>query len=296
MFQSVETLKGVCVNKRQASGLKGDSVVRVITYIKEYYRIYSLAGCSYRAASLVYATLLSLVPLMIVLFSIFSLFPHMHTVYQDIQSFVFNNFVAQSARVVQGQVTSFVSNVSQLSIVNIVFLAVVCLLMIYNMSCAFNSIWGVDYTANLGMRLLMYILVLVLGPPMVASCLLLFAFFMSLPMIQAVTQHAVLLRFWSWGLPYLITFLIFFMLNWALPATHVKGRYAALGALVTTVLFELAKYGFTRYLSLVPTYRLLYGALASVPIFLLWLYICWLIILLGAIVTAVAQKPLSLSK
>jgi membrane protein len=248
------------------------------------YHLFMDTGCSYRAASLVYATLLSMVPLTIVAFTVLSLVPHMHPVGIEVQTFIFTNFVAGSAQVVLGHLQGFLQNVSKLSWINLVFLVLVCLLMIYNMSCAFNSIWGVRRHRNLMLTFFVYFVVLIAGPPLVAAMLVASTFVFSLPYISQVIDSPFLKNILFIGLPYAVTFLVFTLLNWVLPTRKIPLKAALLGGLVTTVLFLAAKWGFTQYLHMVPTYKLLYGTLAAIPIFLLWLYLCWVIVLLGAMV------------
>ena len=91
-------------------------------------------------------------------------------------------------------------------------------------------------------------------------------------------------------LPYLVAFLIFTFFNWALPSCKVPLRNAAWAGLFTTILFEVIKYLFSLYMSYFPTYRLIYGALATIPIFLLWIYTSWVIILLGALVCQIITQ------
>lgn len=261
--------------------------------LKEFYRLFTTTGCSYRAASLVYATLLSLVPLMIVTFTILSVVPHMQEVAEKIQDFIFHNFVADSAALIVAQLQSFMLNVSKLSWLNIVFLALVCVLMIYNMNCAFNSIWGVKHRRHLLWQFLIYFVVLLFGPPVFAASIVAAVYVVSLPYISDVVQYWWLKKSLFVSLPYLAAFVVFTLLNWVLPACRVRLRSAALAGLVTTVLFESIKWGFTRYLKLVPTYKLIYGALAAVPIFLVWLYLCWMIVLLGAMVARISQRGIA---
>lgn len=244
-------------------------------------------GLTYRAASLVYATLLSLVPLMIVAFTVLSVIPHFRDMSSQIEQFVFDNFVTSAAYGIVESLRGFVKNVHKLSLVNILFLFFVCMLMIHNMRCAFNTIWGVRERRNRLGLMGIYLLVLIVAPPMAALLMISGAYVAALPYIHTFTDLVWLKTAAIKVTPWVITFLVFWLLNAVLPSCRVKAKAAAIGAAVTTVLFEVLKYGFTTYLKYAPTYKLLYGAVAAIPIFLIWLYLSWILVLLGAMIARI---------
>lgn len=265
----------------------GRQVWRFVLYLCHRF---AHTGCSYRAASLVYASLLSLVPLMIVMLTVLSAIPHFQLVGNEIERFIFENFVTGAAGEIVAEIRGFIANASRLSWLNIVFLFVVCVLLIHNIRCAFNQLWSVQERRPLWQLLVVYFLVLLIGPPLVGGMMIGSAYVASLPYFDTVTHSALLRAHVLRVAPYGVTFLIFWLLNRVLPACRVPWRSAAVGGFITTVLFELAKWGFTVYLQHVPTYRLLYGALAAVPIFLLWLYLSWILVLLGAMMAHIVTR------
>jgi len=242
-------------------------------------------GFTYRAASLAYATLLAIVPLTIVTFTILSFFPAFSGIAAKLQQFIIHNFVAESANVISTHIDHFLSNVHKLSKVNIVFLVILNLLMLYNINQAFNSVWRAKPKINLSITFLIYFIVLLLSPIVFGGVLVLASFVFKLSYVQNLMKHVTLLRPIIVLLPHLVTFLTFTVFNWILPSCRVRLLHAVVGGFITTVIFELAKTGFAFYLSKFSTYRVVYGALATLPLFLIWLYVSWLIILLGAIVT-----------
>lgn len=256
--------------------------MRLLRNLLELYQRLSRHGATYRAASLSYASLLSMVPLVIVTMTALSMVPSLKPVGDQIQAFIFHNFVAGSANVIITHLQLFMSHVSKLSMVNLAFLVVMCVLMIYNMSCAFNAIWGSDPHRRLWILLPTYLVVLLLGPLIASMGVLASSYVLGESFLSGVLGDPWVHGLLFFALPYCVTFFSFTLLNWLLPTCHVRLRDACLGGLVTTALFELAKMGFVAYLQYVPTYRLLYGALATIPIFLLWLYITWLMIIFGA--------------
>ncbi|MDF1760576.1 MAG: YihY family inner membrane protein [Coxiellaceae bacterium] len=249
-------------------------------------------GLTYRAASLVYATLLSLVPLMIITLTVVSFFPHFHQVTDQMEAFVFRTFVTDAASGIVQHLDNFVRNVNKLSWINIGFLFLVCMLMIHNMRAAFNTIWGIREKRNYVLLMLVYLVVIVVAPPVTAALILGGAYIAALPYVHTFTDHVLLKTASIHTIPWVITFLVFWLLNVLLPACKVNWRAAAVGALLTTILFEILKSGFTYYLKMASTYQLVYGTLAAIPLFLIWLYLSWILVLLGAMMANILTNGL----
>ena len=239
--------------------------------------------CTSRATSLAYTTLLSILPFMLVVFYVLSWVPIFSGAGQALQQFVGEHFVAHSAHAVWPYLDQFVKHLNTLSPVSMLFLLLTVVLMIYNLVNAFNAIWQISVTRHFALAFGTYLLVLLFAPLLLATLFVTLSYFASFPLLAELKRtpfiHGAFII-----LPYLAEWLLFTLFNWLLPSCSVRFRYAALAGLFTLCLFECAKYGFVIYLHYFPTYRLIYGALAAIPIFLLWLYISWLIILLGAIV------------
>ncbi len=264
------------------------TVVRKITCIVVYlYRRFVDDGLTTRAASLAYTTLLSLVPLMIIGFSVLSLFPRFRGLGEEIQKFIIANFVAQSADVITKYLDAFLLNVTRLSIMNLIFLAIVAVLMMYNINRAFNAVWRAEHRFRFTLSFLVYFIVLLVSPIVLGGLVVLGTFLAHVSFIGDVVKAPYVRKPLFFILPYVLTFITFTIFNWVLPSCKVRLLHAAIGGLLSMLLFQLAKYGFTVYLTHFPTYRLLYGALATIPIFLIWLYVSWTIILLGTLVTNV---------
>jgi membrane protein len=238
-------------------------------------------NCPMQAASLAYVSLLSIVPLMTVSLTILSIFPVFKGIGDQIQKFVFANFVASSAQTLQQYIQTFMHQTTKLSLPGMLFLLVTAVLMIFAMEQAFNRIWQVQKHRNIIQAFLMYWAVLTLTPILIGAGLVISSYLLSFPFIQISLI----------ALPYLLTFLAFMLLYIIVPNCKVKIRYAASGALIATILFESAKYGFTLYIAYFPTYKLIYGALAVIPIFLVWLYLSWLIVLFGVSISHSLASP-----
>jgi len=244
-------------------------------------------ACLTRAAALAYTSLLALVPLMTVSLALLSAFPVFQDGAQKIQDFVFANFVAGSADIIQKHIQSFMEAARQLSATGLVFLVITAVMMIFNMETDFNAIWRVKKRRNGTSAFLIYWAVLTLLPILVGAGIAMSAHLGQTPWVMEINEilHIKpLLLEWT---PYALTAIAFTLLYVTLPNCPVKLRHALCGGFVAMVLFEWTKYGFSWYLVNFPSYELLYGALATIPIFLLWVYLTWLIILFGAVVTYV---------
>lgn len=247
--------------------------------------------CPSRAASLAYTTLLSIVPFMLFTFYLLSFVPKLQEATQKLDQFILNNFVASSAAVIEQQFQDFLAHLHALSWTNLVSLGIISALLIYNMVAAANRVWGVQLRLSLASSFGVYLLCVLIGPFVLGFLLLLASYLTSIPFISKATTHwplinKIMLRLFPWA----IEWLAFTIFNVLMPSARVRFYYAGIAGLVTMILFEVAKIGFVQYLNYFPTYRLLYGALATIPIFLVWIYVSWLIVLFGASVCYLIQK------
>ncbi len=262
---------------------------RVIVY---FYDRYCHDHCASRAASLAYSTLLSIVPLMMVSFSVLSLFPVFKGAGLAIQEFILTNFVATSANVISQHLSGFANQLRVLSPYSLGFLALASILMIYNMVTAFNAIWHVKLKSHFAFAFLIYLIVLLITPILFGLLLLMSSYLASLPLVVDARLAIFLKKPFIMVMPYVAAFVTFTFFNWLLPSAKVRLWHAVVAGLITTLFFELAKYGFAVYLSYVPTYRLIYGALATIPLFLVWMYVSWMIVLIGALICNVMSTGL----
>jgi membrane protein len=233
------------------------------------------------AAALTYASLLSLVPLMAVSLAIFYAFPIAHEVQQDVQNFLFKNFVPASSEVLRENLQAFSDKASKLNGVSSVFLVIVTLMMMSNIDRALNTIWEVRRKRSALSKFLMYWSVLTLGPVLIGLSLVATSYLVSLPFLSDAAASGVGRRLLGLS-PVLASLLAFSLMYAAVPNVRVRLAHALTGGLVAALLFEAAKRGFAYYVTSFPTYQAIYGAMAAIPIFLVWIYLSWLVVLLGA--------------
>lgn len=237
--------------------------------------------CFETAGALAYTTLFALVPLSVVVFGILSAFPVFDTWSAQLTGFIFSNFVPSSARVVEDYLLEFANSASKLTLTGIGALLVSLLLTMWSIESTFNRVWRVPTPRPRLLRFLVYWTLLTLGSLLAVASLAVTSYLFSLPVLSGVEQLDWSQRLLGY-LPNLVEVGVFTFAYWLIPHRSVPFRYALAGGLFAALLFELAKRGFAAYLLGVPTYDQLYGALAVAPIFLIWIYLSWVVVLLGA--------------
>jgi membrane protein len=204
----------------------------------------------------------------------------------DIESYIFENFVPAAGDQIQTYLQEFVSRTAGLTGAGTLFLIVTSILLMATIEKSFNRIWRVSSARRLTSRLVTYWAVLTLGPMLMGASLALTSYLAALPLLapEAVrgAVQAVVLNATPFFVA-LIGFALFFLI---VPNRRVRIHHALAGALVSAILFEAAKRGFVFYVTQFPTYERLYGALAAIPIFLVWIYVSWVVVLLGASLAA----------
>jgi membrane protein len=237
--------------------------------------------CLQSAGALSYTTLLACVPLTAVLVGMTSVFPVFEGLAQQIQNFIFENFVPTTGKVVQGYLAEFSAKTRGLTIFGAAFLFVTAIMMVVTINHAFNRIWKVRRGRSLAGKLLVFWAVLTLGPLLMGLSLGVTSYVISLPVFSDVALpglRKLVLQASPWGIA-MIAFAILYVI---VPDRRVKIWHAFVGAAVAATLFELSKWGFARYVTNFNVYETIYGALATIPLFIVWVYLSWLVILLGA--------------
>ena len=240
-------------------------------------------GCMNSAAALTYTTLFAVVPLMTVTYSLLSAIPSFQGMGETIQTFIFHNFVPTAGEAVKSYLVNFSQQARKLTAVGILFLIVTAFMMLRTVDKAINKIWQVDQMRRGVSGFLLYWAILSLGPFMVGLGLVVTSYLASLKFVTDTTayfgvEHE-LLRL----MPVLLSGVVLTLLYAAVPNRKVPVRHALMGALVVAIALETAKGLFTLFVTRTPTYELVYGAFAAVPVFLLWIYLSWVLVLFGAV-------------
>jgi membrane protein len=240
--------------------------------------------CFESAGALAYATLFALVPLAAVVFGVMSMFPLYEIWVDRLSAFVFANFVQRSAQAVSDFLRTSAANARGLPVLGAIALLVTVLVTLASIEDTFNRIWRVRSPRRAFSRVLIYWAALTLLPLLAVASLVVSSYVASLPMLAA-SDHTVDTDTWLSALPLLLELAAFSLAYRVIPNRSVAFRHAVCGGLLAMLLFESAKSGFAMYLGRA-NYQQLYGAVAVIPIFLLWIYVSWVVVLLGASVAA----------
>ncbi len=242
------------------------------------------------ASSLTFTTIIALVPLVTVGLAVFSAFPMFDQFQDGLQKYLVQSLVPEgiSRPVLQG-LTLFASQAKRVGSVGLVVLVLTALALMATIDRTLNSIWRVRQMRSFGRRVLIYWSAATLGPVVLGIGL-------SVTSL-AITASRGILGAGPGGFGLVLDALGFTLLAVAMtmlyrfvPNTPVRWRHALAGGLFVAIGFELAKAGLAWYLVQVPTYSLVYGAFATVPILLIWIYLSWVVVLLGAVIAAYAPS------
>ena len=245
------------------------------------------------ASSLTFTSLLALVPFFTVALALFTAFPIFGKVQQVLERWLMDSLIPETiARQVLGYLTQFASKASQLGLVGFSILMVTAIALILTIDRTLNNIWRVRQLRPLGQRVLIYWAAITLGPLLLGLSLVLSSYVMSASkgMVNALPGS---LRFVFDSIEFVVLAAGMAGLYHYVPNTPVRWRHALVGGVFVAVFMEVAKKVLGLYLSSVPTYSVIYGAFATLPILLIWMYVAWSIVLLGALVTAYLPTVLS---
>ena len=255
--------------------------VRALATLREHFQEDRLG---LTASSLTFTTVIALVPLMTVVLAVFTAFPIFSKFQNVLQQWLIDSLIPENiARQVLDYLGQFAGKASRLGVVGLAALLVSALVLILTIDRTLNGIWHVRRVRPLGQRLLIYWACITLGPMVLALVISMSSYVASvssgivtaLPFILLINPLQVLIVATA-----MATMFCF------VPNTYVRWGHAWIGGLMVALGLELAKWLLGFYLSQVPTYSLIYGAFATLPILLVWIYAVWLIVLFGATLTA----------
>jgi len=262
-------------------------IFRAVRFVLYAWQRFQADGAMQRAGGLTYTSLLALVPLLAVSFALFSAFPAFERYRADIETFVFENFLPSIGSAVQGYLADFTSQTGELGAVSSGMLLVTAIMLLNTISGTFNTIWRVKETRSVVARILAFWAVLTLTPLLLGASLALSSYLYTVAIasgVESVVGQGSI-GFVAELLPLGLAVFGFAGLFMFVPNFSVRPRDALVGALVASLLLELLKSLFGSIVSS-EVYETLYGAIALLPIFMFWMYLCWNVVLFGAEVTA----------
>jgi membrane protein len=241
--------------------------------------------CMQIASSLTFTSLLSIVPIVTVALTVITAFPVFGEMTAALQTFLLENMMPSSADVIASYTQQFTANAAKLTAVGIFFLFVTSVMLLLTIDRAFNDIWRVKKPRSIVSRVFVYWTLLTVGPILIGASLSLTSWLVgqAVGLVGGVPGVGVALLS---VVPVLLTAIAFSMLYIAMPNRRIQLRDAVIGGLLAAIAFEVMKRGFALYVAKFPTYTLVYGAFATLPIFLVWIYVSWLVVIFGAVVVA----------
>lgn len=242
--------------------------------------------CMRVAGALSFTTLLALVPLTAVTFAAFSRFEIFESWMLTAQEFIYSNFVPAAGETVNRYLRKFAANADRLTVWGLLFLALTSLMVMATIERIFNDIWHVPHSRRRLHRYLAYIALLLLGPVLIGISLSSTSYLISLPLFSPRASLGGLKIYLLVLTPIVFELLAFWALYVIVPNYRVRLRHGLIGSVFATAMFEIAKRGFAFFVTHSSTYKTVYGAVAALPVFLIWIYLTWVIILAGAVMTA----------
>jgi len=242
-------------------------------------------GLARTAAALSFTTILGLVPLLTVAVVIVSRYPLFQQWFDALERFLLRHLLPATSSVVRGYLFEFTTKAANLQGVSVAAVVVTAVLLVGTVEREINAIWHAGEARSILRRLVIYAFGVIAGPLLVGAVVYSTTWLIEESLAQVPLASAAV-PFLVGPLAIAITAFAFTLLYLIVPSRKVPPRAALVGGLFAALGFEVAKRGFAFYITAVPTYRMVYGALATVPLFLLWIYVSWVIVLVGAAVTA----------
>lgn len=259
---------------------------KLFAFMRYVFAKFRQDNCTQMAASLTFDTLLSLVPMITIALTLFSAFPVFEDFSSEIKRFLLSNMLPETGgKMISRYVEQFAESATRLTAFGFAFLAVTAMLIMNTIDRAFNTIWRISKPRPWLKRMFIYWAVITLAPLLIGASLSLTSWLVGLS--SGYAKHPPLFGMLALKtVPVILTTLAFSLLFRWVPNRHVPLNHALIGGVVAAVAFEAMSRGFGFFISHFSTYKLVYGAFASVPIFLLWIYFSWITILIGALIAA----------
>ena len=238
--------------------------------------------CPQIAGSLAFTTLLALVPTFAIAVAILSRTPIFGEIMVQLKVFLLLNLAPEIAgKIITVYMGEFAHNARRLTVLGLAILFVTAVALMLTIDRSLNSIWRSHQKRPVLVSVLAYVMLLSVGPLLIGLSVSITTYLMSLPeKVGNVPSQAQ--PFLLQAIPTAVSTVTFFLIYRLVPHRKVPWKHALAGGVVAAVLFEAAKQGFAMYVAYAPMYSVVYGAFAAFPFFLLWVYLSWLIVLLGA--------------
>lgn len=238
--------------------------------------------CREQASSLTYTTLFAVVPMLTVFLVIISSISALEPARQQLQQLIYSNFLPKTTIAFDKALNAFTDKSSNLTVIGVLFLFITTVMMLTSIETVFNRIWRVRETRGGLIGFMRYWTIISLGPILLGSAFVLSSALASMNVLRNnFAGYELDGAFILWLLSFSLTILGFFILYWTIPNRSVPVKAALIAGVFSSVVFELLKNLFGFVMSNFTSYQIIYGAFAAVPIFLLWIFLSWNIVLIG---------------
>tara|TARA_B110000459_G_C16619295_1_gene500691 strand:- start:587 stop:1414 length:828 start_codon:yes stop_codon:yes gene_type:complete len=238
-----------------------------------------------QAAALAYTTMFSLVPLIVIVLLLLGSLPVFSGFRVDVEQYLLSHLIIESVDSIKQYLVTFIYQAQSLSIGGLAVLAISALLLFFEIGGAFDKIWQVNKVRKGYLSTMLYV-VFFLFVPVFFTCTIVFEYYIANFFHNINLITAIIINSYT----FLVSALIFSIFYIVIPSVKVKVTSAGFGGLIAATLFILFRKVFVLYFSYFSNYKIIYGALYALPVFMLWLYLSWLIILFGAVVSYTAQS------
>jgi len=266
-------------------------LVQLLRFSYRLMRRFVADQCIQRASALAYASLLAIVPLVALGMSVFTSFHAFDAAAGKIRDMLLTNLLPTSHDVVQTYLSSVADKATALSIFGVIGLLVTSTALLNTVEEAFNHVWRITRARPLMSKFMAFWATLTLAPIMIGASITITSYFAALPVVSTVSEGAAIISDMPFLVPWIMSSLALATLYTVLPNTRVPFRYALIGGLAAVALFEVSKIGFAFYVTNLANYEGLYGALGTLPVFLIWLYLAWVVVLIGSEIVFCLQHP-----
>lgn len=261
---------------------------KALFFLKLFFLRFQQNKIAVYAGYLTYSTLLAIVPLIMVVFSVFTLMPIFSEATELLKTFVYDNFAPNAGDVVQQYLDLFVDNSKKMGIISILGLVVIAVMLIYSIDNALNDIWHNTKKRSIVISFMIYLCVLIFGPILAGASIAISSYLLSLELFNAdgifsFGHHLLKLA------PFVLIWLMFSLVYTIVPNTKVKFSHSAIGGLIAGLFFTLGKDTFIWYITTFPSYQAIYGVLAIIPIMIVWIHLSWQVVLLGGQIASVLK-------
>ena len=256
-----------------------------VSFITRLIRRIWAAGIGRVAASLSFTTLLGLVPLFTVAFAYVARFPLFERWLDALEPTLLKFLLPGSSATVRHYLAEFTARSADLQGIGTAFVVLTAVLLVADVESEINAIWGIPVARSLARRAIVYTLGFIAVPASIGAAVY-FTSWAIQQSVDAVPIASEALPFLARPVAFGIGTLVLTLIYMLVPARRVPLRAALIAGVLAAIVFEVAKAGFGFYISQFSTYQVVYGALAALPVFLIWLYLSWIILLVGAAVSA----------